>query len=69
MLDLRSRQYLSANATATTLLQRLVGGATERELVEELVEKFDIDDAVATSDTAEFLAALEREGLLTADAG
>jgi hypothetical protein len=64
VLDLRSSKYLSVNQAGGLLWTCLIEGATQEELVCALVDAFDIEDEVARTDVATFLAACEARDLL-----
>jgi hypothetical protein len=64
VLDLESSKYVTVNGAGAVIWERLVAGASVDELVEELVESFDIDDATARSDTEAFLDDLRQRNLL-----
>ena len=63
-IDMTRDVYLSANASASLLWQRLREGATETSLVAQLVEEFGIDESQAAQDVAAFVASLREHGLL-----
>jgi hypothetical protein len=63
-LEVESSTYIAANRTGGVLWQRLTEGATEQDLVAELMSRFDIEAARAQTDVADFLAALDERGLL-----
>jgi hypothetical protein len=65
LLDLRSRLYLSSNESGAALLSMLASGATTEELISRLVDTYGVDEPVASSDVAAFLAMLDERGLLT----
>lgn len=67
LLDLRSRQYLSSNASATKLLELLSAGAHFEDLVRALVDAYGIDESVASGDVTKFLALLDERGLLAGE--
>ena len=64
VLDLENSKYVTVNGAGAVIWERLVAGASVDELVEELVESFDIDDATARSDTEAFLDDLRQRNLL-----
>ena len=63
-LDLSDSRYLASNESARLLWERLVDGATPRELSQALVEAYGVDEERAERDVGAFLAELERRGLL-----
>lgn len=63
-LDGRSAVYLSANPTGALLWRRLLSGATRYELVQELTDRFAIDDGHAARDVDAFLGQLDNAGML-----
>jgi hypothetical protein len=64
VLDLRTNRYLSVNASGVALWRELEKGATEQELVDRLMEAFELDAAQATSDVRAFLQLLQTKDLL-----
>jgi hypothetical protein len=65
-LDLRASRYLGTNATGALLWERLAEGATERQLVAALTERFPEAADRAAADVAAFLAVLRERGLVVA---
>lgn len=65
ILDGREATYLTLNGSGALLWRRLVGTATRDELVEVLLESYDVDHPTAAADTDAFLAALTECGLLS----
>jgi Coenzyme PQQ synthesis protein D (PqqD) len=63
-LDLRESRYLAINRTGRVLWSALAEGATQDELIERLVESFDIERARAVADVEAFTAELESRDLL-----
>lgn len=63
-LDMEESVYLRLNQTGTVLWQQLQQPATRQDLVETLLEKYEIDEAQASADVDAFLDSLERSGLL-----
>jgi Coenzyme PQQ synthesis protein D (PqqD) len=63
-LDLRESRYLAINRSGQVLWAALADGATEDELVERLVEAFEIERARAAADVDAFTTELESRGLL-----
>lgn len=64
LLDLNTSVYFSTQGTGSFLLARLAEGATEEELVDQLVAHYEVDVATARADTAAFLRQLEEKSLL-----
>lgn len=64
VLDLRSSMYLSLNASGSVLWQRLSDGASQQELVQALVDRFDVTHDVAARDVQVFLETVRERGLL-----
>lgn len=64
ILDLRSSTYLTTNASGAVLVKELTQERTDAELVQLLVDAFDIPTAQATADVQSFIEALHNGGLL-----
>ncbi|HYY33529.1 MAG TPA: PqqD family protein [Gaiellaceae bacterium] len=64
VLEGRSSTYLSANQSGAVLWQALAEGATREELVDDLVETFEIERKRAAVDVDAFLTELSGKGLL-----
>jgi hypothetical protein len=64
VLDLRQSHYLNLNPTGSLLWLMLADGATERQLLDKLVEEFDVEERTARDDVAVFLASCRENGLL-----
>jgi hypothetical protein len=64
ILDLRSSTYLTANASATVLMRQLTEECSLPQLVQALVDAFDIPDHRAQQDVQAFLDELGASGLL-----
>lgn len=64
ILDGRDATYLTLNGSGALLWRRLAGTASRDELVEALLESYEVDRATAAADTDAFLAALTEQGLL-----
>jgi hypothetical protein len=58
VLDLSRSEYLGLNPTGTALWQALADGATRDELVEALVQRFDVTSGQAAGDVDGFIAEL-----------
>ena len=63
-LEGRGSTYIAANGAGTLLWRALAAGCTREELAEELVRAYGIDQARATADADQFIAALADQGLL-----
>jgi hypothetical protein len=68
VLDVQRSHYLNLNATGCVLWLMLADGATERQLVDKLMEEFDVTQATAQADVEAFLSSC-RENDLLADSG
>lgn len=55
---------LALNGSGRLLFERLQTEQTEESLVQLLLEEYEIDEATARSDVAEFLAPLRANGVL-----
>jgi hypothetical protein len=64
VLDLRSSEYLSVNASAAPLWQLLADGQPVESLVQRLQNDFNLDRAAAETDVKNFLDELMKRGLL-----
>jgi hypothetical protein len=64
VLDLRSSTYLTANASATVLMKELAQDRTGDELVQALVDAFEIPQTQAAQGVKTFVSELDRRGLL-----
>jgi hypothetical protein len=72
VLDLATSQYLSVNPTGSVLWPLLVEGSRRDDLVRELVEHFEVDEATAAADTEAFLSSLSNfllPGMVGVDPG
>jgi coenzyme PQQ synthesis protein D (PqqD) len=67
VLDKRTWQYIGINQTGATLWTTVVGGASRDQLVDRLLDEFEVDRETAEQDVASFLETL-RELQLLADA-
>lgn len=63
-LDGRTSSYLAANATGALLWHALAAGTTRQELVDTLVQQFDLEAERARVDVDRFLAQLAEAGIL-----
>jgi hypothetical protein len=64
VLELSTTTYLTLNGSAMQLWLRLLDGATPQDLIDTLVERYDIPQDLARSDTESFLADLTARELL-----
>jgi Coenzyme PQQ synthesis protein D (PqqD) len=63
-LDLRESRYMAVNRTGQVLWAALAEGASRVELIDRLVETFDIERERAAADVDAFTTELESRGLL-----
>jgi hypothetical protein len=63
-LDVDAATYIAANASGTVLWERLADGATREQLVEALVEAYEIERPQAETDVDAFVVELQSRGLL-----
>lgn len=68
VLDVERSHYLNLNATGCVLWLMLAEGATMRQLVDKLIQEFDVTEPRAREDVEGFIASCRESGLL-ADAG
>ncbi len=64
ILDLRSSTYLTANASGTVLMRQLTEERTLTELIQVLVDTFDLSEERAQQDVQTFVDELALVGLL-----
>jgi hypothetical protein len=64
ILDLRTSTYLTANASATVLMRQLTEEQTLTQLVQALVDAFEIPEQRAQKDVQTFVDELGERGLL-----
>ncbi len=64
VLDVERSHYLNLNATGCVLWLLLAEGATKRQLVDKLIEEFDVDEPTALDDVETFIASCRDNGLL-----
>jgi len=64
LVDTRSATLCACNASAWTLLEALLEGATVDELAERLGARFDVDPGQARRDTLDFVRRLGAMGLV-----
>ncbi len=58
LLDLQREVILNFNATGAFLIEQLIDGATVAELVDRVLERFEVDRATATADVERFTTQL-----------
>lgn len=63
-VDLGSSTYITTNASGLYLWRRLVDGASDEDLVGELVLRFGIEEERAAADVERFLSELRGRDLL-----
>jgi hypothetical protein len=67
ILHLETKFYYTLNATGVEVWKAIGTGAkTERDVVEKLVEQFDVDVQTASADVASVLSMMRAEGLVRA---
>ena len=64
ILDGREATYLTLNGSGALLWRLLATNVTRDELVEALLETYEVDHPTAEADTDAFLAALSEQGFL-----
>jgi hypothetical protein len=64
LLDLRSSTYFVVNETGTCLLPLLLDGAERQELLQTLLETFDVEEEQAEADLDQFVEDLRRQDLI-----
>ena len=65
VLDLEGSVYLKLNGSGRVLWEALAELCTEAELTSALVDRYEIDEARAAADVAQFVDALRARRLLT----
>lgn len=65
-LDLERSEYLLVNRTGAVLWPLLVAGASPAEMVDRLVERYGLDEALVRADIDAFVAGLAARQLLEA---
>ena len=63
-LDIAQAEYYAVNRSGAVLWQAVARGATRQQLTDLLVERFGLSPEVAAADVGQFVADLERRGLL-----
>lgn len=64
LLDLASEQYFGLDAVGTRIWALLNEGATADDVVETLLEEYEVERATLEADVAELLAGLAGAGLI-----
>ena len=64
LLDLQSGTYFTLNRVGSVIWQALQDGPSIDELTADVVAGFEIDEATARADVAEFLDEMAAQGLL-----
>ena len=64
LLDIVDGAYYTLNETATVIMQGVLDGKTEKEIVSLIVQKYDCEEGQATKDVQEQLSFLISEELL-----
>lgn len=64
VLDVARSHYLNLNGTGCVLWLMLAEGTTERQLVDKLIEEFDVTEPTARNDVEAFVASCRENGLL-----
>jgi len=59
LFDARTGNTFSLNKTGSFLLREMINGASPEELVDRMIEKFDVDFKVASRDVEQFLFRLK----------
>jgi Coenzyme PQQ synthesis protein D (PqqD) len=67
VLDLEASTYLTTNGSGALLMKLLAQDRTRAELVNAVVEQYDVTPEQAGSDVDAFIAALSTKGLLEVD--
>jgi Coenzyme PQQ synthesis protein D (PqqD) len=65
-LDARAGSYLSISGAGTLLWPALVTGATPEQLAQILIRAYEINEARARADVADFVSSLAAQDLLVA---
>lgn len=64
VLDLKSSTYLSVNDSGSAIWRRLQEPASRDQLIDAVVEQFDVERNIAEADVDSFLDTLESRGLI-----
>jgi hypothetical protein len=63
-LDLRTQSYLGVNRVGAAIWPLLADGATREQLVDAILERFDVEPARAGNDVQAFLDELQARDLV-----
>jgi hypothetical protein len=63
-VDTRKAVYMAVNHTGAVLWPALAEGATREELVERLIQAYEVDRGAAEADVSTFVTLLEEQDLL-----
>lgn len=66
LLDMESSYYFSLNETGTFIWRALEAGQQESEIIDGLLQAYDVSADQARRTVSDFLTSLRREGLLQA---
>ena len=66
LLEPETGMYFEMNETAVFVYQAIESGLSQDEIVEKMLECFDVDKAVATSDIKSHIEHLLSENIITA---
>lgn len=66
VIQQRTGEFLSLNEVGTRILELAAGSLTRGEILDHLLEEFEIDRATLADDTDRFLAELTNAGILEA---
>lgn len=65
LLDLASESFFGLDEVSTRVWQLLGDGAGQRQIVEALLDEFEVERAVLERDVGELVQQLEQAGLIT----
>ena len=65
LLDGKRGQYFGLNDVGLAVWERLQSGASERDLIATVMQRFDVDPETCAADLDELLASLIAAGLIT----
>jgi hypothetical protein len=65
LLDLASESYFGLDAVGTRVWQLLQSGAGQAELIETLLDEYEVERATLEKDIADLLQGLAEAGLIT----
>lgn len=69
LLQLDTGMYFGMNEVASEVWERIVKGATVREIVEAITAEFEVDEATLSKDLGSFVEALVAKRLCSVNAG